>query len=85
MTSPSPPPPARPAIDPKRAILHTAWLAVLLGVGIEGMLLAIAAGSGPLASLKPFVADLMQKVSWSVVVSAMTPFHGSLSVCDDNG
>lgn len=51
-------------------LLRTAWLAVLLGLGMEILLLLFAAGSGFIPGLGPIVADLVQKISWSVIVCA---------------
>lgn len=51
-----------------RRVLTVGWLAVLLGFAIEALLLGLAAATGGLASPKPFLADLVQKVSWSAVV-----------------
>ena len=51
-----------------RALLRVGWMAVLLGLAMEALLVALAAGFGSLHSAKPIVADLVQKVSWSVVV-----------------
>jgi hypothetical protein len=44
------------------------WLAVLLGLTMEVVLVALAAGFGTLKGTHPALADLVQKVSWSVVV-----------------
>lgn len=49
-------------------ILRVAWLSVGLGIATELILLLVAAGLGSLPGLKPMVADLVQKVSWSFVV-----------------
>ena len=51
-------------------ILKVAWLSVLLGIGMELLLLAVAAGAGTVPAVKPIVADLVQKVSWSLFVCA---------------
>lgn len=51
-------------------ILKVAWLAVLLGIGMEVLLLLIASKMGAMPAFKPVVADLVQKISWSVVVCA---------------
>ena len=51
-----------------RALLRVGWLAVLLGLTMEAILVTLAAGFGSLHGTKPIVADLVQKVSWSVVV-----------------
>src|SRR5947209_396200 len=51
-----------------RTLLRVAWLAILVGCGLELLLLLVASGLGTLHGLKPFVADLTQKISWSVIV-----------------
>ena len=51
-----------------RTIFHIAWLAILLGLAIEALLLLAAAGFGTLGSPHPVVADLLQKVSWSFLL-----------------
>jgi hypothetical protein len=49
-------------------LLRAAWLSVLLGLGMEILLLLFAAGSGFIPGLGPIAADLVQKISWSVLV-----------------
>ncbi len=49
-------------------LLKVAWWAILLGLGMELILVAVAAGAGKMPALKPVVADLVQKVSWSFIV-----------------
>jgi hypothetical protein len=49
-------------------VLHVAWLAILLGLAMEGLLLLLAAGFGIFPSLKEIVADLVRQSSWSLVV-----------------
>jgi len=49
--------------------LRAAWLAILLGCFVEA-LLVLAASFGEVQSIKPFVAELTQKISWSVIVCA---------------
>ena len=44
------------------------WLAVLLGLTMEIILVVLAAGFGTLKGAHPVLADLVQKVSWSVFV-----------------
>ena len=56
------------SFDAWRALLHVGWLAVLLGLVMEVILVALAAGFGTLKGANPILADLVQKVSWSVVV-----------------
>ena len=51
-----------------RQLLTVAWLSLLLGLGLEVLLLALAAGTGTFKSLAPFVADFAQKVTWSTLV-----------------
>src|SRR5215203_2835965 len=49
-------------------LLRVAWLAILLGLAMELLLvLASTFGGGP-GGLGPFVADLTKSVSWSVFV-----------------
>jgi hypothetical protein len=54
--------------DTWRTLLRVAWMAILIGCALEVLLLAVAGGAGTLHGLKPFVADLTQKISWSVIV-----------------
>lgn len=72
---PSPP----PTIDPKRALLHTAWMAVALGFVVELLLLLLAATGGSIESLAPFLADLVQKISWSTIVCVGLAFGKAVS------
>lgn len=51
-----------------KTLLHVAWLAILLGIVLEAVLLLLATGFGTFRSAKPFAADLAQKISWSVIV-----------------
>lgn len=51
-----------------QTLLNVAWMSVLLGVGMELILLAVAAGFGKSSDIKAIVADLVQKVSWSTLV-----------------
>jgi hypothetical protein len=51
-----------------RTVFHVAWMSILAGVGIEVALVSVAAGFGPLNRSAPFLADLVQKVSWSTIV-----------------
>ena len=45
-----------------------AWLAILLGMAMECILLVLSAGLGDLLGLGSIIADLAQNVSWSVLV-----------------
>lgn len=49
-------------------LLTVAWLSLVLGLGIELILLGLAAGTDGIASASPFVADLAQKITWSTIV-----------------
>lgn len=49
-------------------LLRVAWLSVLLGLGVEILLLLLAAGSGLVPELGEIVAASVQKVSWAVIV-----------------
>jgi hypothetical protein len=52
-----------------RTILRVAWLSIGLGLLLEVLLLLLAAFSGTGGHTpKPFVSDLVQKVSWSFIV-----------------
>lgn len=64
-----------PATSPSAApslgatLLHVAWLAILLGLGMEVLLLLVT-GFGNFLGPKSFVADTLKSVSWSVIVCA---------------
>ena len=49
-------------------LLRVAWLSVLLGLGMEALLLLFAAGAGLVPELGEIVAASVQKVSWAVIV-----------------
>lgn len=51
-----------------KTLLRVAWLAILFGFLLEAILILLAAGFGNVKSAKPFIADLTQKISWSVIV-----------------
>ncbi|MGH9800378.1 MAG: hypothetical protein ACRD82_08445, partial [Blastocatellia bacterium] len=51
-----------------RTLLHVAWMAILLGLIVEALILIVVASFGSLIAGKPVLADLVQKVSWSVIV-----------------
>ena len=48
--------------------MRVAWLAILLGLAMEGLLLLLGTGFEDLSGPKPLVADLVKNVSWSVFV-----------------
>lgn len=59
-------PPRAERIGPKLA--RVAWLAILLGLAMEALLLLTAAGFGALKGVGPAVADSVKQVSWAVIV-----------------
>src|SRR5215218_1258700 len=73
-TLPAPAPPAQAPAGAAggelwRTVLRVAWLSIGLGLVLEVLLLVLAAYSGTGGSTpKPFVSDLVQKVSWSFIV-----------------
>jgi hypothetical protein len=77
MSSENPAPSPGPASSSR--LLRVAWLAVLLGIGLEIVLLVLAAGFGNLKGVRPVVADLVQKVSWSVFVCIGVAFGTAVS------
>jgi hypothetical protein len=48
--------------------LRVAWLAILLGLAMEFLLVLASSFGGALGDLGPLVADLVKNVSWSVFV-----------------
>lgn len=63
-------PPAESQANLVKTVLHVAWLAIVIGVAIQLILLAIATSSGNAMGLKKFVSEVTQKVTWSVIVCA---------------
>ena len=49
-------------------VLRVSWLAILLGLGIQILLLTVAAAFGHVPNLGPFIANLVQTLSWSTIV-----------------
>jgi len=49
-------------------VLRVAWLAVLLGLGMEALLVLVVLGLGSFPGVGATVADLVRQVSWSVFV-----------------
>ena len=49
-------------------LLRVAWLAILLGVVMEILVLLFTAGSGLVPDLEPIAAAFVQKISWSALV-----------------
>jgi hypothetical protein len=52
----------------KATLLRVAWLAILLGLLVQLVLLLAAAGFGIFAGLRPLVAETARNVGWSVLV-----------------
>jgi hypothetical protein len=49
-------------------LLRVAWLAIPLGMAVEGILLLLSTGLGNLLGLGSIIADLARNVSWSLLV-----------------
>ena len=49
-------------------LLRVAWLAILLGLIIEILLLVLGGALGDVLGVRPLVADLVRSISWSVFV-----------------
>ena len=56
------------ARKPAVTLLRVAWLAVALGLAMEGLLLFLAAGFGEEIGLGAVVADLVRNVTWAAFV-----------------
>ncbi len=61
-------PHSKPEGDFVRTLLNVAWLSIALGVVLELLLLLVATFSGTFSTIKPFIADCVQKVTWSFFV-----------------
>ena len=48
--------------------MRVVWLAILLGLAMEGLLLLLGSGFGEIIGLRPGIADLVKNVSWSIFV-----------------
>jgi hypothetical protein len=58
----------QPASSLGATLLRVAWLAIILGLVMEVLLLVLGGALGDVLGLKPLVADLVRSVSWSVFV-----------------
>lgn len=65
-TTPLAAPEAKPSLG--KTLLHVAWMSIVLGLVIEGLILIVASSFDKLIEGKTVLADLVQKVSWSVIV-----------------
>ncbi len=72
-------------------LLRVAWLAILLGLMIEVLLLVLGGALGEVLGVRPLVADLVRSISWSVfvcvglavgtaVAKARVPLMGSMGL-----
>lgn len=57
-----------PAADFGSLLLRVAWLAILLGIAMEVVLLVLGGGLGEMLGLAPVVADFVRNITWSVFV-----------------
>lgn len=64
----APPPPPVAKGSALRQLVTVAWLAILLGMAMEAVMLAVAAGYRGAVAPSPFLADLAQKMSWAFIV-----------------
>jgi hypothetical protein len=66
--------PNTPASDPASSLgttlVRVAWMAIILGLVIEILLLVLGGALGKMLGLGPIVADLVRNVTWSVFVCA---------------
>jgi hypothetical protein len=63
-------PASEPASSFGATLLRVAWLAIILGLMIEVLLLLLGGALGKALGLGPIVADLVRNVTWSVFVCA---------------
>src|ERR671916_1891556 len=61
-------PPPEQASSLGATLLRVAWLAILLGLIIEVLLLVLGGALGEVLGVRPIVADLVRSISWSVFV-----------------
>lgn len=55
-----------PTYDLKAILIRVAWLSILLGLGMQALLVLVRIGN--IQELQPLAAELVQKVSWAFVV-----------------
>ena len=65
--------------DTGRMLARAAWLAVVLGIAMEVVALAVSSGFGLLKWAAPVIADLTQKISWSLFVCVGVAFGTALA------
>ncbi len=81
MTAPDPAPStvSSAAATLRQKVLRAAWSSIVLGISIELLLLAVATLGGRLFRASPIAAELMQKVTWSVLVCVGIAFGSAAS------
>ena len=57
-----------PAPDFGSMLLRVAWLAILLGLGMELLLLVLGGAVGDVLGVGPIIADFVRNITWSVFV-----------------
>lgn len=62
--------PSRRPVPPWVPLLRAIWLAILVGLGVEILCLALQTGLLKLPPTATILADTLQRVSWSVLVCA---------------
>jgi hypothetical protein len=62
-----------------QTLLHIAWLSIFIGLGLELVMLVIAAYSNKLPGIDPIIANLVQKISWSGLVCTGLAFGKAAS------
>jgi hypothetical protein len=65
--------------DLRGTILNIAWLAVILGIAVEIILIAVQAIFKTVPGVNAIVADLVGKMSWSVIVCVGLAFGKAAS------
>jgi len=58
---------------------RVAWLSIVLGLTIEAILLLLATGFGGIPGISKIVAELVQKISWSMIVCVGLAFGKTAS------
>lgn len=65
--------------DTRRTILNLAWLAIVLGLAVEIVLITVHSFFGEIPGVNALFADLVGKMSWSVVVCVGLAFGKAAS------
>ncbi len=71
--------PASQSASPWRPMLRAAWLSIALGLFLELVLVLYALVAGQADRPQPFLADLVQKVSWGFIVCVSLAFGATAS------